>query len=119
MCILLNINLRIYYNTIDANPGARFFRFHGNSKIDFKKFEEVIEEPKKVRKLRFLRSAGRNRAAGSEKYNSTDVKVKKNLYMEFKKVNWLSDKYLAEYGLRKWTWRVVIDGIVKENVDTF
>ena len=119
MCILLNINLRIYYNTIGANPGARFFRFHGNSKIDFKKFEEVIEEPKKVRKLRFLRSAGRNRAAGSEKYNSTDVKVKKNLYMEFKKVNWLSDKYLAEYGLRKWTWRVVIDGIVKENVETF
>lgn len=36
--------------------------------------------------------------------------------MEFKKINWLSDKYISSYGLRNWTWNVIVGGIIKENI---
>ena len=38
------------------------------------------------------------------------------MQVEFKKVNWLSDKYINKYGLRDWTWKAVVDGIIAENV---
>ena len=63
-----------------------------------------------------MRSAVRKRGQGSEKYNNQIVKTKRDKRMEFKKINWLSDKYISSFGLRKWSWAVIIDGIIKENI---
>ena len=44
------------------------------------------------------------------------VKTKKSMSLEFKKVNWLSGKYMLIFGLRNWTWRVIINGIINEHL---
>ena len=36
--------------------------------------------------------------------------------IEIQNFDWLSEKYMLIYGLRDWTWRVIIDGVVCENM---
>ena len=36
--------------------------------------------------------------------------------VEFKQINWLSDKYTALFGLRSWNWQRIIDGIIEEHL---
>ena len=44
------------------------------------------------------------------------MKARRKIQVEFKQINWLSDKYVSLYGLRRWTWRVVIQGVIDEQV---
>ena len=44
------------------------------------------------------------------------MKARRKIQVEFKQINWLSDKYVSLYGLRGWTWRVVIQGVIDEQV---
>jgi hypothetical protein len=32
------------------------------------------------------------------------------------KLNWLAENYIHMKGLRKWTWQVILDGIIQEHI---
>ena len=51
------------------------------------------------------------------KYLERGARQRNNLKnFELNRVNWLSDRYVCLYGLRNWTWRVIIEGIISENM---
>lgn len=59
----------------------------------------------------------RGEAELGRKYLERGTRQRKNLKnFELNRVNWLSDRYVCLYGLRKWTWRVIIEGIISENM---
>ena len=60
----------------------------------------------------------RKRGNTTEKYfQKKDCKICQTF--EIQSFDWLSDKYILLYGLRKWTWRVIIEGIIAENMLEF
>ena len=58
----------------------------------------------------------RKRGRESEKYFQRKVRTKKETKFEIENFDWLSDKYMLLHGLRNWTWRVIIEGIIRENI---
>ena len=115
ICMLLNINFRIYQNTFKFNHSSRYFVINENSIIDFQELQET-KSNKSKRNIRYYRPEVRKRGENSSKYNQQMVKTKKSMSLEFKKVNWLSGKYMLIFGLRNWTWRVIINGIINEHL---
>jgi hypothetical protein len=58
----------------------------------------------------------RKRGEKSEKYFQKVSRTRRYRKFEIEKVDWLSAKYIMLYGLRGWTWRLIIDGIISENM---
>lgn len=42
------------------------------------------------------------------------LNIKKDVY-DYDSLEWLATNYEREYGLRNWTWQVIIDGIIDEH----
>ena len=62
----------------------------------------------------------RKRGEKTEKYFiKAGRKIKRDLKFEIQRVDWLSDKYILLYGLRNWTWRLIIEGVIDENMQEF
>lgn len=62
ICIILNINLRIYQNTLEKNPQSRFFMMDENTSVDFQKFDMIKSQHGfVVKKLRQSKSDQRKR----------------------------------------------------------
>ena len=64
----------------------------------------------------------RKRGETSEKYffrREFNIRTQAQSNFQIQNVDWLSDKYVLLYGLRKWTWRVIRDGIIAANIKVY
>ena len=43
-------------------------------------------------------------------------KHKNHSIFDYDSLSWLSNNYIKKYGLRRWTWRKIINGIIKEQI---
>ena len=50
--------------------------------------------------------------------NTAPKKVlrRRHLSYNYSSLEWLSDSYIMKHGLRNWTWKVIIDGIIQEHL---
>ena len=84
--------------------------------IDFLKMTETIGE--EVRKIK--RSDERHvriRDNDSDRVKETiKPKVRRKRNFDTNSFRWLDQNYIRLYGLRNWTWQVIIDGIISEHL---
>lgn len=43
-------------------------------------------------------------------------KQKNHSIFDYDSLSWLSNNYIKKYGLRRWTWKKIITGIIKEQI---
>ena len=48
--------------------------------------------------------------------NSNFSRTRKHRVYDYDSLSWLANNYIKKMGLRKWTWKVIIDGIIVEQI---
>ena len=88
----------------------------GKSVIDFKDMSESIGG--KVRKIRQnYENKIRIRQDDSDRVKEVvKHKVRRRRNFDTTSFRWLDQNYIRIYGLRNWTWRVIISGIISEHL---
>jgi hypothetical protein len=72
----------------------------------------------KERKVRKLSKSPKKRAEDSSRFQSnlSSIKSEKSTTFTYDSFGWLATNYEQMYGLRNWTWQVIIDGIIDEHI---
>lgn len=77
---------------------------------------QEISKRGSVKKIRKTIEVKRKRGANSVRI-LPHLKNKSSVLYDRDSHEWLSNNYIIQYGLRNWTWQVIIDGIIQANIN--
>ena len=116
-CLVYNYCQMKYQDDKSENPQYKF-RVHTDNFVDFKNMTETCGSI--TRKIRRVNNSHiRMRAENSNRVNTvfnTEKRVKKK-NIDKTSYQWLDEQYVGKYGLRGWTWRTIIQGVINEHLN--